>query len=332
MTSENEFIAAPQYSENDAPEVVFIFGNGIVDNGWHPYRQHLINAKGIREDIFNLKHNDVDLSIFLARHAFNIRLAQEHVKKKIFEYIHNPHKNPNGVEGVEAEAERLQNLFRVTQQIGEYYSTLESQLVRLRGQNGEVLSLCRDFSKGKSFGVITTNWDLLLLNDEFWGRNIIQLHGRADKNGSIILPTQFAIDSLNDWGFVEDIKKRGIPKYSGDWVYSNNQFSEMNLIELLELCFRPEKLSKDLFSAHVLAQSWLKNAKEIVAAGIAFNSYDSELLSILPLKEVDDSVALRKLTIYTKEREGFCGSGNRAKSSFGIKVAELVEVEVICIK
>jgi len=38
-----------------------------------------------------------------------------------------------------------------------------------------------------------------------------------------------------------------------------------------------------LYDGHLIAERWLRKAKRIIVYGVAFNSYDSELLSILPI-------------------------------------------------
>jgi hypothetical protein len=204
------------------PSTVILAGNGALQNGWEPYRSHLKDIQdklmpqipGLGEYILNTP----DPTIYLARQAYRYRFLEQ----------------------VNSDSKDRENLEKIIHDIAKRY-----QKTPLKLQDFPEKAIRRiDKNILNDFAVVTTNWDRTLFTDRKFGKNIIQLHGICSRPETLILPTDFTIDS--------HINKR---------VTGSDDFSE--LYQMLNITHR-----------------WLKNAKTVITWGINFNPYDAELLAV----------------------------------------------------
>jgi hypothetical protein len=255
---------APNDDEYPSPETVCIIGNGIIENGWEPYRDHLLEVKGRRH--CNTRASEIaaarDPSIFLARHSFR----QRFLKSGAIEALVNDCKFGQADHLIETLSEFKFETGRI---LTRYLDATKLRRTKSDKKFGlKTHSLESLIDTRKTYGTITTNWDLCILGDSFLGNNIIQLHGRCDFPDSAIFPTDFSVDDMALWEAVERLP---------NFCYIQDKVNKI---------LRPKDLAKELYDAHLISERWLRKAKTIIVYGTAFNSYDSELLNIIPIKEL----------------------------------------------
>jgi hypothetical protein len=120
---------------------------------------------------------------------------------------------------------------------------------------------------------ITTNWDETLW-DQDSVPNLIQLHGRASFEKTLIMPTEFMNDEI-----IFDLSLHAFRVQHGQKAIE--EIGEEEFRRLVDNSTRGNKASNMLDDAHRASVRWLESAKEIAFCGVAMNIYDAELNSII---------------------------------------------------
>lgn len=228
---------------------VVLIGNGAVINGNMPLVE--VFASGGSEDakIYSQLNPSVALAILAAD-------IQTHKNRYAFDTI----RTLNGIYPQNTNSD-AQTQFA---QVNKWREDIGLAFVKAKRE--QVIKLNNDLEKyipdlaSNSVGIITTNWDDLLIDRNL--SNLIQLHGSASRPNSIILPTEKIEDD-----FSLTLIKLCIP--------SN--------VDINEICsaYRNSEDQCFLQQAEDKAIEWMKNANELVLFGSAINAYDCELFQAL---------------------------------------------------
>ncbi len=258
---ESEFAAKLILDEHGEPtdiETVFIIGNGAVEGG---------------SDLLNNVMNAIAVE---QAHENKITLDDPFVKlsdlKKLstYSYLHRL----NIANSVSA-------LLTGSKEASTYLDSI-SKVISLRDNfanrfyEGSKKTLSRrvlpkkieDILARRTTGVVTTNWDDTIWEDEKI-YNKIQLHGRAKFPASMIFPTELASDGISFFGFynaLDEVKKRMLHP----------------LVELIGSDSRNE-LHRHILDSHSLALHWITEAKTLVFWGASLSVYDAEVCLVINL-------------------------------------------------
>jgi hypothetical protein len=131
---------------------------------------------------------------------------------------------------------------------------------------------------------VTTNWDSVLFGHTKI-KNVIQLHGSCFHPSTLILPMETVREravlyrtlKLFEARIRELASTEGIPQSQIDLIYDHYKLEG-------------ESIAVSLFEAEKNLRDYIKLARKIVVAGLALNSYDSELKTILANSTVSEDL------------------------------------------
>ncbi len=269
---------------------IVIVGNGAVENGNEPLRRAIATFEGYDKHVGldeKYKTSNPDLSSYLAAFSFVARDTRYALLKFL---------SQNGtIESPEKEVIDFSvagfNEFR--NQIGKSFcAAQENREISLRDYSSVLRYL--ELENDEPFGVISTNWDELLFENKLFSKHFIALHGRATEPASLILPMESTIDDTIVDLFLQN---RAFPADSKE-------------MELINKAFRDRGVRQHHDYIHQIASRWLSNAKRIVLWGVAFNSYDAELISLIPKDTRDRSLFILNPDTRARDIAGALLAGN----------------------
>jgi hypothetical protein len=243
-----------QCNEDFKPDTVLLIGNGAIRNGNVPLENVIYRFSNSRQPQDPTIH-------YLARMVFIYRSFRDQLLIKIA--------NDQEIKkNIHIEEKEDVELLLETREILEdaYITATEKDEISLINKEK-----FQSYLSKNNTGVITINWDEVLWD---WNNqsieNIIQLHGRCSVHNSLILPTELTLD--------ENIFE----------VIKSKLNAKPNIIKQLSYYYRNDSVRKALRKVHNRAYDWLVNTKQLIIYGVAFNIYDSELLSLFPPKPINN--------------------------------------------
>lgn len=264
--------------ETDELQTVVIIGAGAVENGWEPVRK-FCNEYHIERNNRLLPFSKWVLNEWIDRgcgNNFEMLLAYmgEHARRsrqKVADYFLSEYIakysginiNPEYRNLFERQLEQDKALVKLTscfrKNLAEYFEQgFSMSLKKIPPEIEKVIY-------SRSTALITTNWDNILWSWENGAfKRICCLHGRCSSYESIILPTEYWIDEL-PWERLKEFSRR----------CSNSKLS----FEVENYIYQNRYSWLD--SAQKLAANWLEKDVQVLVWGMAFNAYDSELMSVL---------------------------------------------------
>jgi hypothetical protein len=153
-------------AEKNPYETVFLIGNGVVENGWEPFREAIDSFVG--EPV---KISPIDVSAYV---VFQTRLySKPGTRKELFD----------------VEAKRLSSL--KAEICKSFASAQQQNRISLK----ESKDYASELANGRSI-VVTTNWDTLLVEKYTnTGRySVVSLHGNVRAPTGIYLPTETTLE------------------------------------------------------------------------------------------------------------------------------------------
>jgi hypothetical protein len=208
-------------------DTVILAGSGIVADGWKP----------LHDAVLGFQHA-IDPTYALASCVYRARASKRFITLN---------------EGKpEANAATLENSRRAIQELHVLRPSVAKRY-REAAENGQIRlvptpNLIDGLASDSKTVFITTNWETLL-EKRFPNNSILHLHGCVNLPGTIIFPTELALD-----------------EYREDYGESAGEADES--IEHLK-------------AVHALAIDWIAAATTIVLWGLALHTYDAELAVVL---------------------------------------------------
>lgn len=249
--------------ESFKPKTVIIVGNGAIKAGWSPLLE-VCRSKGqypITLDESQLEHLTEDketLAHLLGNASFLFRAFRADLYCK---YTLLGKALPTDGDQINF----LNRFLKFRDAIAKSYS---NRSIELQAFPNEVT----DALKKEDTAVITTNWDLCLWNRPKDFPRLIQLHGAAFNQDSLVFPTEFAPDEMPIIAPLMNVAKKKDTSLSG-FVSKN--------AEHFVYSYARGWWHRELFKAHRTAINWLESATRIVTWGLACNAYDAELNSVI---------------------------------------------------
>lgn len=233
--------------DNFTPKTVILAGNGLIKASDKPIEKALKSK--IFDPPINVNGNPNKMTL-LAIHSSNYRMMRNI-------YLSDMAKSGSSMEFDDFGEQDLISMINFRKELAHNF---KEEKLTLKNDSVVDPFINKELNKER-VGVITTNWDNVLWNDPRI-KNIVHIHGRCDYYQSLILPTELSHD--------EDIF---------DLLSNQNVIKQENLEKFRQ--YYRGGFRKILLECHDLARTWLMCADKLIIWGVAFNTYDAELNTLI---------------------------------------------------